>query len=359
MRTRYVALAVGAAAWLACAWLWHAERAALLAAYLAAWWFWIGTMLGGLANVWLHNLTGGRWGEAIRVPLLAHAQPMWLAALLFLPIAFGLGELYPWAATAAGGMARWHHLLTAPGFKNLWLAPGFFLARSVFYLVVWCALARLSARPALRRSQPFSAAALIVYALTTGLASVDWIMSLTPLWYSSVFGMLQSTAQMMAGMALGTLFAVRAATPQVRRDLGNLLLMYVLSWAYLAFVQFLIIWSENLPHEIGWYLQRLHHGWTGMAHMLTLLLFCLPLLILLSRRAKEAPAVLGPLAGWLLAMLLCYAWWLVLPSVPPARHGWLWIAPWPALALAGVASLAYRAASRRVARRTEGETFHG
>jgi hypothetical protein len=208
---------------------------------------------------------------------------------------------------------------------------------------MWSALAWLSQRPALQRSAKFSSAALIVYGLSVSLASLDWIMSLMPLWYSSVFGLLIGTGQMLGGLALGIVLAATMRTrpaPLVFRDLGNLLLMYVMTWAYLAFVQFLIIWAENLPHEIAWYLPRLHGGWLAVGWMLTLFLFFAPLLILLSRQAKESPRLLGWLSAALLAMLLIDAWWLVLPSVPAPAGDWLWTAPLAAVALAGVALLA-------------------
>jgi hypothetical protein len=338
MKRTYLPWIAIAASVIACAVAWRFDSSALLAAYLAAWWCATGMLLGGLANVWLHNLTGGTWGEAIRAPLLRNAQWMWLAALLFLPVLLGIAHLYPWAVQSDAGIDRWHSALTSPAFKNVWLSRPFFVVRSVLYLLAWCVLARLSMWPGLRRARLFSAFALIAYGLTVSLAAVDWIMSLMPLWYSSVFGLLLGTAQMLAGMSLAIVIAVRrGAAPAVLRDLGNLLLMYVMTWAYLSFVQFLIIWAENLPHEIAWYLVRA--GWTGMAQLLALLMFFVPLLLLLSRRFKETPQLLGSLAAGITAMSLVYAWWLVLPSVPQPRHGWIVFAPLPLVALGGVAWL--------------------
>lgn len=346
MKRHFLPLCMLIAGIIACLFAWRADATGLLAAYLAAWWFCIGLLLGGLANVWLHNLTGGEWGEAIRAPLLRNARWMWIAALLFLPIAFGVMRLYPWAQ--ADDVARWQQSLSAPTFKLAWLTPGFFLMRSVVYLLVWCALSWCSLRPSLQRARLFSAFALIVYGFTVGLAAVDWLMSLMPLWYSSVFGLLVGTAQMLAAMALAIVYAIRACAPShILRDLGNLLLMYVMTWAYLAFVQFLIIWAENLPHEIIWYLARVGDDWLGLAQALVLLLFFVPLLVLLSRRAKETPSVLGALAFGVLAMSMFYAWWLILPSVPAPAHGWLWLAPLPLLVLGALACLLYRRVTTR------------
>lgn len=317
---------------LACIAAWFLAPAAFLAAYLAAWWFCSGLVMGGLANVWVHNLTGGRWGEAIRAPLLGLARGMWPLALLFLPLLLGMHELYSWTAQAAAGPQRWAGELPvrSAGFKSAWLTPWFFVVRSLCYLAVWTLLAQLSRRPAWQRSARFSAAALIFYGLTVGLAAADWIMSLMPLWYSSVFGLLAGTGQALAGMALAVALATRMRPVPpllVLRDLGNFLLMYVMTWAYLAFTQFLIIWAENLPHEIVWYIVRMQGGWLFVAWLLALFHFFAPLLILLLRNAKQAPALLGWLAAALLAFHLLDVWWMILPSLTVGWAQWLWTVP--------------------------------
>lgn len=322
-----------------CALAWWRYPTVILGAWLAIWWFWIGAALGGLANVWLHNLTGGQWGEAIRGPLLRFAGTIWIAALLFLPVLLGMNQLFPWALDADAGAARWAGELGTPGFKNAWLTPGFFIARSIGYLLIWSALAWFSRQPRFARSQPFSAAALIVYGATVGLAAVDWLMSLVPLWYSSVFGWLVGVGQMLAGLALGVVLAARSAQAppaSIFRDFGNLLLMYVMSWAYLAFSQFLIIWAEDLPHEIAWYLLRAHGPWLVVAWLLALLLFWAPLLILLSRHAKQTPRMMTWLAAALLAAQLLNTCWLILPSLPVAPVHWLWALPLAALTLSAI-----------------------
>ena len=314
---------------------WHAV---LLAAWLAAWWFYTGIALGGLANIWLHNLTGGKWGEVIREPLLLASRKLWLAPLLFLPVLLGMHELYPWAGSAATGMARWSGELAAPAFKNAWLEPRFFILRSAGYLLLWWLLAWMMRNPARQRSRPFAALALILYGVSVSLASVDWIMSLMPLWYSSVFGWLLGTGQMLAGMALAALCAARArpASPQLLADLGNLLMMYVLTWAYLAFTQFLIIWAADLPHEIAWYLPRSRPAWLVVSGLLALFHFFVPMLVLLFRRAKRSAWVMARLAVLLLAMHLLDIWWLILPSVAAGQPAWLWAAPLALLAMSAL-----------------------
>lgn len=327
---------------LACVAAWRTAATAFLAAWLAAWWFCCGLVMGGLANVWVHNLTGGRWGEAIRGYLLGLAPGMWLLALLFLPLLFGMRELFPWAPHADAGPLRWAGELKPEHarFKSVWLTPWFFALRSLCYLGIWSLLAWLSRRPALRRSAHFSAAALIAWGVSVGLASVDWIMSLMPLWYSSTFGLLAGAGQMLGGMALAVLLAAQGGArpaPGVWRDLGNLLLMYVLVWAYLAFTQFLIIWAEDLPHETVWYIARREPGWLAVAWLLALFHFFAPLLILLFRNVKEAPRLLGWLAAALLAFHLLDAWWMTLPSLAVGWRQWLWTAPLAGAAFAAAA----------------------
>jgi hypothetical protein len=327
---------------LLCLFAWWKSPAAFLAAYLATWWFCAGIVMGGLANVWTHNLSGGRWGEVIRAPLLDLSRGMLLLVLLFLPVLLGMRSLYPWAADAALGAHRWQGELPADTaeFKSMWLAPGFFVLRSLCYLALWWLLAHLSRRPAYERSPRFAAFALIAYGLSVSLAAVDWIMSLMPLWYSSVFGLVAGVGQMLSGMALAIVLAARRmnVSSLVLRDLGNLLLMYVLTWAYLVFTQFLIIWAENLPHEIVWYVARMHGGWLFIAWLLVLFHFFAPLLILLFRNVKQAPALLGRLAAVLLAMHLLNTWWTVLPSSAVRWPQWWWAVPLATATLAVVAA---------------------
>jgi hypothetical protein len=160
-------------------------------------------------------------------------------------------------------------------------------------------------------------------------------MSLMPLWFSTAFPALIVTGQMLAGFAAALVGAAVGSRTRasVFHDLGNLLLVYVLCWAYLAFTQYLIIWAENLPHEITWYIVRLHTQWYWAGCLLVLCHFFIPLLVLLSRNAKQAPFVMGALAAGLLLLHLVDVWWLVVPSVRPHSAHVLWLAPLAALGM--------------------------
>jgi len=306
------------------------------ASWLAAWWFSIGLMLGAMANLWIHRLCGGQWGTVLRPAVLRMVRRLPLALLLFVPVAAGLPALYPWAADPAG----WAHELAHPAFASAWLQPGFFAARMTAYAALWWWLAR----PSSLSSGGRAAAALVLYLLSGTLASVDLLMSLVPGWTSSAFGLVVLSGQALGGSAFAVWRLARNSTrllaapqgggaPPLARDLGNLLLMWLMLWAYLAFMEFLIIWAENLPPEIAWYLPRLNGGWAGAGAALALLQFALPLLALLQRRLKDAPAWLAQIAALLVATQLLNCAWLVLPSVDAASPHAAWLVPLLALGM--------------------------
>jgi hypothetical protein len=289
-----------------------------MSSYLFAWLLFLGLALGAMANLMLHNLTGGPWGVAVRPAFAAATRLVPLAALLGIPVLLGMRSLFP---IADGG----------------WFSPGFFVARALVYLLLWTALSFVVGR---RTSQGLNAAGLIVYAFSMSLAAVDWIGSLVPQWYSTGLGLVVATGQMLGAMALAIAHAGLRAAPAASRgvfvDLGNLLLMYVMTWAYLAFMQFLIIWVGNLPREISWYVPRLQTGWVALGVILVVFHFFAPLAILLSRTAKRSPAVLGSLAAALLALHAVDVYWLVAPSVRPSGFHIAWLDP---VALAALGAL--------------------
>lgn len=286
-----------------------------MSSYLFAWLLFLGLALGAMANLMLHNLTGGRWGEALRPAFVAAAKLVPVAALLGIPVLVGMHALYPIADRG-------------------WFSAGFFLARSVAYLVIWSVLAL-----SIGRSEALSAIGLIAYVFTISLAATDWIAALVPEWYSSALGLVVGAGQMLGAMALAVAY-VGLSAPRTDRggeiyvDFGNLLLMYVLTWAYLAFMQFLIVWVGNLPREIAWYVPRLQTGWVALGVLLVVFHFFAPLGLLLFRSMKRAPVLIGSLAAALLAMHAIDVYWLVAPSVRPDGFHIAWGDPL-ALVVAG------------------------
>jgi hypothetical protein len=296
--------------------------------YLMAYMWCLGATLGCLALGMVHQLSGGAWGVVIRREIGAATRVIPVLTLLFLPIVFGMRHLYPWTdpAVVAGDEILKH--------KQLYLNTPFFLMRAVLYFLVWNGLAFFlnrwslaqdeSADPTLaRRMQGLSAAGLMGYGLTITFASFDWLMSLEPRWYSTIYGVLIIGGQGLTALA----FLIAALVWLARRppldrivgrehfhDLGNLMLAFVMLWAYFSFSQYLIIWSGNLPEEIAWYLHRLQTGWRAVGIALMLFHFAVPFVLLLSRAVKREGGMLVKVAIGILIIRLVDLFWLVAPE---------------------------------------------
>ena len=372
-RVAWVVGAVGAVLFAIAA---YADRAQAFQSYLFVWWFLLGIPLGSVAMLAVHNLTGGGWGEVIRAPLEAAARLLPLSLLLVVPLLFGLPDLYAWARPDAAA----DPLLRA---KRWYLSVDFFLIRNAVYFAAWLVLGHWLRKWAFARGaqatlaqkerlRAISAIGLLVYAGTVTFAGVDWIMSLSPRWYSTTFGFLVGIGQTMCAFAFAIVCAawrLRDAVgsqanlpstapessrspddvPGLFQDLGNLLLMFVMTWAYLAFTQYLITWAEDLPNEIAWYLPRVLTSWHNVALLLVAIHFALPFLVLLSRRAKRVPRALGTLAAVLLFAHLVDAFWLVVPAHRPHGITLAWSDVPAIAALCGIALAAFLHVARDTA----------
>lgn len=311
--------------------------------YLWAVLFAIGLSMGSACLAMIHHLSGGRWGFLLRRTFEAGMAPMGWMALLFIPIFFGLGVLYPWSDPAAVAkdavLAHRYPYMSGSGF----------MIRSVVYLAAWIGIAwwlrTLSARQmATTDPEPtwqlrrFSAPALVAYALLATLAMLDWVISLDAHWYSSLFPALVCVGQLISGYALALLFLPawnraepfgRLVNERVLNQIGNLLLAFTILWMYLAFSQFLIIWSGNLPQEAHWYLQRAKGGWLWLIVAVVVFHFVVPFAILLSREAKRRSGMLRATAAILFLAQLAYEFWVILPSAAERGielTGWEWVA---------------------------------
>jgi hypothetical protein len=312
-----------------------ADRTTAFQSYLFVWWFLLGIPLGSMMILMVHNLTGGGWGELIRPSLEAALGVLPVSLVLVVPLLFGLPALYAWARN---GEVAENALLQA---KAWYLATDFFLLRTAVIFAVWLVLAHLLRRWSVarlldggssdaRRLRATSAVGLLLYGVTVTVAAVDWIMSLTPQWYSTAFGLLVGVGWPLSALALAIIVTASTATnarersPDRFQDLGKLLLMFVMTWTYLAYMQYLIVWAEDLPHEISWYLPRLQTDWRAVVWFLIVFHFALPFLLLLSRRAKRSPPTLMAIAVMLLFAHFVDAFWLVVPSVRPAGFALAW-----------------------------------
>ena len=309
------------------------DRAQFFRSYLYGWLFWIGVAVGCLGLAMLNHLTGGLWGL---VPRRLHEGaartiPVW--GVLFLPVVVGTSSLYTWADpdVVAGDELLRH--------KTLYLNVPFFVARAVFYFAAWSVLGHLLSRWSheqdtgadpgrARRLRSLSGGGLVLLALTTTFAAIDWGMSLAPHWFSTIYGAFFIVGWTLSALSLTIVLVAllsgepplaEAVRPVTVHDLGKLLLAFTMLWAYLNLSQGLIVWSGNLAEETPFYVHRFHDGWSWMAVALLLFHFALPFALLLSRDLKRDARRLGAVAALMLVMRLVDLFWLIGPDL--AGHG--------------------------------------
>jgi hypothetical protein len=262
--------------------------------------------------------------------------------LLFVPLLLGVRELYVWARPeqVAGDVLLQH--------KAAYLNVSSFVLRTAVYFFIWLGVSYFlskwsfehdrTAHPSLlRRLETLSGPGLVLYGGTITFATIDWVMSLEPHWYSTIYGLLFIVGQALSALAFAIVVAALLAdrkpfsdvlTPGHFHDLGNLLLAFVMLWAYVTFSQYLIIWSGNIAEEVPWYLHRARGGWEWIALSLIVFHFAVPFVLLLSRGTKRRAQVLTKVAGTILFMRLVDLFWLVMPSFPNEglRIHWLDVA---------------------------------
>jgi hypothetical protein len=324
LRTR--ALIAGVVGLAVCALGFVVDRDHFFRSWLIAFLLFMGIALGSMALMMIQHLSGGTWGVFRRIFEASSRTIPWMFAL-FVPVLFGMTSLYVWTHP--------DHVLADEILRHKapYLNSGFFIGRAVLYFAIWSGLSivlnRLSARQdtgevAVNSTiQRVSGAGLVLYALTVTFAGIDWIMSLNPHWYSTLFGFL-----MMGGQGLGALaFTIVIATILVKHeplnslltpnhfhDLGKLMFAFVMLWAYFNFSQFLLTYAANLVEEIPYMITRTSHGWQYLALFLITFHFAVPWLLLLSRKTKRTPHRLAIIAAWLLFARYADLYMLVSPE---------------------------------------------
>jgi hypothetical protein len=351
-RIKRMALIVGAVAFLIFIIGGVIDRQQFFHSYLVAYVFWTGIALGSLALLMLQHLTGGHWGLVIRRVLEAATRTLPLMALLFVPIVLGAKSIYPW--THAEEMET-----PALKIKAHYLNLPFFTVRAAIYFAFWLGAAFLlnkwsmeqdrTANPRFAKNmRMLSGPGLVFFVITVSLAAIDWGMSLSPEWSSTIYGLIYVAAWALSALAF-TIVAVSllanreplsaVVKPSHFQDLGKLLLALVMLWAYFAFSQFLIIWSGNIPEEIHYYLPRTRGVWGAIALLIVIFHFGLPMLLLLSRQTKRDSHKLALIAGVVLIMRLVDLCWMIEPEfghggfhvswldfVAPVALGGIWLA---------------------------------
>ena len=322
--------------------------------YLVGWVFWTGVALGSLALVMIHTMTHGSWGVAARRVLEAATRTLPWMLLLFLPLAInlllGYDNLYEW--NNAEEQSALHYG------KGIYLGTPAFLGRLAFYFAIWLFLSfslnRLAARqdreadPGLiAKMKHIAGPGIVLWALCVTFAAVDWLMSLQPHWFSTIYGVWLMGSMGLSALAFLIVFSVwlwrREPMNEVLRpghfhDWGKLMLAFTMLWAYFSFSQFLIIWSGNLPEENIWYKQRITGGWGAIAILIVVFHFAVPFLLLLSRDLKRNPRQLVFVASLMIVMRLVDLFWQVEPGFAPEHQApafyWMYLAA--PLAIGGI-----------------------
>jgi len=307
-------------------------------------------VLGSLFFVGLQHLTHAVWSVVIRRIAEAFAAPMGMTLLLFLPIVLFVlwpdaFQVFPWADTEK---VQGNDLLHA---KTPYLNVTFFVIRAAAFFTVWILFARyfvgrslaqdrgeggVAASVAMRKwSAPF----VPIFAITATFAGIDWLMSLNPYWFSTIFGVYVFSGMVLSALAVTTIAAVKlrdagrlgsgVVTDEHLYSLGALLFAFTCFWAYIAFSQYLLIWYANIPEETGYLAQRLEGGWLGVSVALAIVRFAVPFLILLGRHAKMSPRILVWVSVLILAGQLLDLYWLVMPELHHAAPvlGWQELGP--------------------------------
>lgn len=295
-----------------------------LAAWLVCWLGWGSIPIGALALLMLVALIPGSWRQLYARPLVIGATLMPIVAIAMIPLLLGITFIYPWTAHGAtDGYAA---------FKSAWMSTGFFVVRTIAYLIVLSliAWALLAAEPRLRG--PIAAAGVIAYALIGSLIGIDFAESTEPHFHSSIYGLLALTNQWLAGISFAILLGLWTTRGKAPLAAAGVLVTALLLWGYMHAMQYIVIWAGDIPAEARWYIERGRHGWGALAWLLYGLQGLVTFGALLSPSVRSSRRAMMALAGLTLVMRLLEQAWLVLPGLTGIG--------WPVAPLIVAASLA-------------------
>jgi hypothetical protein len=320
--------------------------------YLIGFYFWSGLTIGSMAVLMVQHLTGGGWSMVSRRILEASTRTLPLLAVLFVPIWLKMTLLYPWARPEAAN----DPIIQA---KALYLNPTFFSIRAVLYFVIWGTMIYFLNKwsreqdenppmlpgPQDRRSRVLSGPGVVIYVLTITFMSTDWVMSIDPHWYSTIYGIITLGGQGLSTMAFAIVVVSALArfrpmsevlgTEQIH-DLAKLMFAFVMLWGYFQVSQLIITWSGNLPEEIPFYLERLHGVWAPISIVVLLGEFVLPFLLLLSRSLKQNPRRVRRIALLILLARFIDVAWMIGPSFNRGGSSLSWVDFACGLAIGGI-----------------------
>jgi hypothetical protein len=337
-------MAAGALGVVGCAVGLFLQPAQFFRSYLFGFLFWAFLAFGATALLMIQHLSGGMWGLVNRRMLEAASRTAPVVALLFIPVALGISSIYSWA-----------HPQEVPEIVRLklgYLNAPFFTLRAAVYFFLWMVVTFFLNKWSLQqdrepsaalsyRLENLSGAGLVLVALVATFASIDWAMSLSPEWFSTIYGVLFIVGGILSAWSFAILLIAvwggdppfdRVSSPGFIQDMGKFLLAFVMLWAYMHLSQFLITWSGNLPEEIPWYLKRMRGPYLYLGQALVLFHFALPFMILLSRDIKRVRKQLAMVAGLVFVMRAFELLWVIGPQIHEGVvvH-WLDVAAWAAV----------------------------
>jgi hypothetical protein len=302
--------------------------------YLVAFMLCLTIALGALFFTIIHHLTRATWSTGLRRIAENLASTLPVLAVLFLPILLGLHDLYHWsheAVPAQDPLIR---------HKSGYLSTSFWIIRAVVFFGVWTAIALFFRRNSVKQDETGDTAltfkmrkwapvSTLVFALSISFAGFDWMMSLDPHWFSTMFGVWTFAGSMVsffAALGLASLWLTKkgALTKTLTvgnfHDIGKLMFGFIVFWAYISFSQYYLIWYANIPEETAWYLHRMHEGWDNIFSLIIAGHFILPFALLMSRHMKRRRAVLGLACGWMVLMHWVDLYYVIMPTLQHHLH---------------------------------------
>lgn len=328
------------------------DRERFFHAYMLAVLFWVSIGLGGLFFTMLHHITGATWSVVVRRLSENMMATIPIGAILFIPILFGMHDLYHWShpeLVAADKMLQ---------MKSAFLNVTFFSIRTAIYFTVWILLGRAlynasrkqdiePEKDHLTRMRNLSGGGMVLFALTITFAGFDWLMSLNPHWYSTIFGAYFFAGSLVSVLAMLTFVAIYLnrkgvlgdkITLEHYHDLGKLMFGFTVFWGYIGGSQYFIIWYANLPEETVWYLDRWQGSWQYVTLLIVFGHFALPFITLIFQQVKRNLTIMRLVAGWILLMHAVDLYWLILPTYYGAKHGahFSWMDPVAIIGVGGI-----------------------
>jgi len=324
------------------------DHAQFFQAYLTAFTFLTTIGLGGLFFLLIHHITGAYWGTVLRRVAENLATTLPLMGLFMIPLFFGMHDLFHWShedAVVHDKILQW---------KEPYLNTGFFIIRNILYFGIWTwlvhGLRTLSIAQdkgdaeSLGKMRRKAAGGTVLYALTVTLFAFDWLMSLDPHWYSTIFGVYVFSGGFLAALALLSVLAIllrnngagKIITAEHTHDLGKFLFAFTAWWGYIGGAQYFLIWYGNIPEETIWFLHRWEHGWKEVSLFLMLFHFIVPFIVLAFRAAKRIPVLIISIAAMFLFMHYVDHFWMINPTFNDHHFQISWMHLTTAIGMGGV-----------------------